>query len=339
MTTPSNDTFYQWGYHNPSKDPILPMSNEQRAILEKVISTPEGSIEIGYQLLPSGEGHQDNSKYYNVALSGTHFSSPALYPHDPNETGLRIERGDYYFSSGNYTIWPSPSGQDRYSAYWWDVSGIYFTADIYNETYYAYPTLPADNAGAIVLFDDLDHEAYWASGDVKINPNKKYLLWLNGRNVDQIGIFHYGKKVNKIVQIPLSYKKDRKKTLYSEQTVKYFYSHFSNATHDIIDEGFDDFQIFYNYIHYIPKLKNENQLSHEKVEESNQIPFLSNAKSVYLYSVYGSNNLFVPVLRSSTLPFPPAKRDDEDVESKDREYYTQEELQQKFNAVSGLLGF
>ena len=60
---------------------------------------------------------------------------------------------------------------------------------------------------------------------------------------------------------------------------------------------------------------------------------------MYLYSVYGSNNLFVPVFTSPKLPFPPAKRDDEEVESEDKEYNTQEELQEKFNAVSGLLGF
>jgi hypothetical protein len=47
----------------------------------------------------------------------------------------------------------------------------------------------------------------------------------------------------------------------------------------------------------------------------------------------------VPVFTSPRLPFPPAKRDDEEVESEDKEYNTQEELQEKFNAVSGLLGF
>lgn len=339
MTSPSNETFYQWGYHNPSKDPILPLSEEQRTIFEKIISTTDGEVRVGYELLPSGEGLQDPSKYYVVATDPdkTHISAPALYPH-PNGTGDIIDRGNYYFSSGNYTVWPNPVGQDRYSAYWWDVSGIYFTPDIYGSGYASYPTASRDNVASILLFDDLDHDAYWGSGIIKINTDKKYLLWLTGRNVDQMSIFHYGKNVNKTIQIPLSYNEKKNKTIFSDQTVRYFYSHFSNATHEIIDKGFDDFQIFYNYIHYIPKLKNENQLTHEIAEESNQIPFLSNAKSVYLYSVYGSNNLFVPVLRAPSLPFPPAKREDEDVESKDLEYYTQEELEEKFNAVSGLLG-
>ena len=362
MTTPSNDTFYQWGYHDPSKDPILPMSQEQRQILERVISTPEGEVAIGYQLLPSGEGLEDHSKFYSVGLSGTHLSSPALYPH-PDGTGNPIERGNYYFSSGNYTVWPNPKGEDRYSAYWWDVSGIYFTPNVYGSGYYAYPTLPKDNAGAIILFDDLDHGAYWDDGEVRINPDKKYLLWLNGRNVEQMGIFHYGRQLSKIIEIPLGYSKREKKTNYKKEDRKYYYSHFSSADHDKVDKGFEDFQIFYNYIHYIPELKNANQLTHEKVEGSNEIPFLSNTKSVYLYSVYGAGKFrnlqsqdwtsvnfwdssyspkgipsdFHNVLRSPSPPFPVAKRGEE--ESEDKEYNSEEELQEKLNAVSGLLGF
>ena len=338
MTTPSNDTFYQWGYHDPSKDPILPMSDEQRLIFERLISTPGGSVAVGYQLLPSGEGFDDSSKFYNIALDDdkSHISAPALNPHDPNETGLRIDRGNYYFSSGNYTIWPSPSGQDRYSAYWWDASGIYFSPDLHNQTYYSCPTLPSGNAAAIILFDDLDHESYFGTGEVKINENKKYLLWLNGRNVDQFGILHNGRKLEKIVKIPFGYSKRSKKYFYKDESIPYYYSHFSNADHNKIDKGFEDFQIFYKYIHYIPKLKNEDQLTHEIIEDSNEIPFLSNAKSVYLYSVYGFDNFFVPILRAPTLPFPPAERGEK--ESQEKEYNSDEELQQKFDAVSGLLG-
>lgn len=365
MTTPSNSTFYQWGYHDPNKDPILPLSNEQREILERVITTTDGSVEIGYQLLPSGEGADDPSKYYTVALDNdkTHISAPALYPHDPN---LRIDRGNHYFSSGNYTVWPSPDGQDRYSAYWWDVSGIYFSPDLHNETYYACPTLPSGNVAAIILFDDLDHESYFDTGEVKINEDKKYLLWLDGRNVDQMGIFHYGRELNKIVEIPIGYIKRKNKHLYEEENRKYYYSHFSNADHNKVDKGFEDFQIFYTYIHYIPRLKNANQKTHEKVVDDlsrlNEIPFLSNSKSVYLYSVYGAGKFkdlqaqdwtnvnfwdssyspvgiasdFHNVLDSPAPPFPPQKRGEE--ESEDQEYNSDEELQEKFNAVSGLLG-
>lgn len=364
MTTPSNSTFYQWGYHDPSKDTVLPMSDEQRKIFERIITTSDGSVRVGYQLLPSGEGFEDASRFYNVALDETSgvISAPALYPHDPSETGLRIDRGNYYFSSGNYTIWPSPSGQDRYSAYWWDVSGIYFSPDLHNQTYYACPTLPSGNAAAIILFDDLDHESYFDTGEVKINENKKYLLWLDGRNVDQMGIFHYGRELNKIVEIPVGYSKRKKKHLYEEENRKYYYSHFSNADHDKVDKGFEDFQIFYTYIHYVPTLKNENQKTHERVRESNEIPFLSNTKSVYLYSVYGAGKFrnlqaqdwtsvnfwdssyspqgipsdFHGVLKSPTPPFPPAERGEE--ESEDQEYNSKEELEKKFNAVSGLLG-
>ena len=334
MTTPSNSTFYQWGYHDPNKDPILPLSNEQREILERVITTTDGSVEIGYQLLPSGEGADDPSKYYTVALDNdkTHISAPALYPHDPN---LRIDRGNHYFSSGNYTVWPSPSGQDRYSAAWWDASGIYFSPDIYNETYYAYPTLPSENGASIILFDDLDHDLYLASGIAANNTNKKYLLWTT-KNNDQFSIFNFGSLLQKQIDIPVGYSNRDKKYFYSTENRNYYYSHFSNANHDKVDKGFEDFQIFYTYIHYIPKLKNENQKTHERVEESNEIPFLSNAKSVYLYSVYGLDNLFVPILRAPSLPFPPSERGEE--ETKDKEYNTDEELKEKFEAVSGLLG-
>ena len=334
MTTPSNSTFYQWGYHDPNKDPILPLSNEQREILERVITTTDGSVEIGYQLLPSGEGADDPSKYYTVALDNnkTHISAPALYPHDPN---LRIDRGNHYFSSGNYTVWPSPSGQDRYSAAWWDASGIYFSPDIYNETYYAYPTLPSETGASMSLFDDLDHDLYLASGIAANNTNKKYLLWTT-KNNDQFSIFNFGSLLQKQIDIPVGYSNRDKKYFYSTENRNYYYSHFSNANHDKVDKGFEDFQIFYTYIHYIPKLKNENQKTHERVEESNEIPFLSNAKSVYLYSVYGLDNLFVPILRAPSLPFPPSERGEE--ETKDKEYNTVEELKEKFEAVSGLLG-
>ena len=379
MTTPSNSTFYQWGYHDPSKDPVLPMSDEQRKILERIITTNDGSVRIGYQLLPSGEGFDDPSKYYNIALdqdvsdgsdkrpihSGI-ISAPALYPHDPDGTGLRIDRGNYYFSSGNYTVWPSPSGDDRYSAYWWDVSGVYFSPDTHKELYYACPVLPSGNAAAILLFDDLDHDVYFDTGEIKINQNKKYLLWLDGKNVDQMGIFHYGRELNKIIEIPVGYDRKNRKHVYEDENRKYYYSHFSNADHSKVDKGFEDFQIFYTYIHYIPRLKNENQLTHEKVVDNlsnlNEIPFISNAKSVYLYSVYGdgkfrdlqaqdwtgvnfSDNSYSPkgipsnfhnVLRSPVPPFPPGKRGEE--ESEDQEYNSEEDLQEKFNTVSGLLG-
>jgi hypothetical protein len=351
MTIPSNNTFYQWGYHDPSKDPVLPLSEEQKTIFERLISTPGGSVAVGYQLLPSGEGFEDASKYYNVALdqdvvdgkkpsSSGIISAPALYPHDPAQTGLRIDRGNHYFSSGNYTVWPSPSGQDRYSAYWWDVSGIYFTSDIYGGTYSAFPTLPEGNAASLILFDDLDHDAYFSTGEVKINESRKYLLWITGNNVDQFGILHNGRELEKIVKIPIGYSKRDKKYLYKDEERKYYYSHFSNADHDKVDKGFEDFQIFYTYIHYIPKLKNENQNTHDRVvndlDDLNQIPFLSNAKSVYLYSVYGLDNFFVPILRAPSLPFPPSERGEE--ETKDQEYNTEEELKEKFEAVSGLLG-
>jgi len=346
MTTPSNTTFYQWGYHDPDKDPILPLSNEQREILERVITTTDGSVEIGYQLLPSGEGFEDASRYYSIALdqdvvdgkkpsSSGIISAPALYPHDPTQTGLRIDRGNHYFSSGNYTVWPSPSGQDRYSAAWWDVSGIYFSPDIYNETYYAYPTLPSENGASIILFDDLDHDLYLASGIAANNTNKKYLLWTT-KNNDQFSIFNFGSLLQKQIDIPVGYSNRDKKYFYSTENRDYYYSHFSNANHDKVEKGFEDFQIFYTYIHYIPKLKNENQKTHERVEESNEIPFLSNTKSVYLYSVYGLDNFFIPILRAPPVPFPPAERGEK--ESEDQEYNSKEDLQKKFEAVSGLLG-
>lgn len=368
MTTPSNNTFYQWGYHDPSKDTILPMSNAQREIFERLITTSDGNVAVGYELLPSGEGFEDPSRYYNLALdeNNTHISAPALYPHDPEEEGLRIDRGNSYFSSGNYTVWPSPVGQDRYSVYWWDTSGIYFSPDLNNETYYSCPVFPSGNAAAVILFDDLDHDSYNSSGIIKINDSKKYLLWLDGRNVDQLGIFHFGRNLNKVVEIPIGYDKKKRKHVYEEETRKYYYSHFSNADHSKVDKGFEDFQIFYTYIHYIPRLKNVEQGTHEKVVDDlsnlNQIPFLSNSRSVYLYSVYGAGKFrnlqsqnwadvnfwddeysprgvasnFHNVLDSPVPPFPPAKRGDE--ESEDKEYNSEEELQSKFDAVSGMLG-
>ncbi len=368
MTTPSNSTFYQWGYHNPSKDTILPISDDQRKIFERIITTSDGDVKVGYQLLPSGEGFDDPSKFYNIALdeNQSHISAPALYPHDPKETGLRIERGGYYFSSGNYTVWPSPSGEDRYSAYWWDVSGIYFSPDLNNLTYYACPTFPSGNAAAIILFDDLDHETYFDTGEIKINQNKKYLLWLDGRNVDQLGIFHFGRNLNKIVKIPIGFDKRKRKLQYEDEEREYHYSHFSNADHSKVDKGFEDFQIFYTYIHYIPRLKNVEQGTHQKVVDDlsnlNEIPFLSNSRSVYLYSVYGAGKFknltsqdwtgvnifdgeyfprdtssdFHNVLDSPVPPFPEVDRDD--TESEDEKYNTAEELQNKFDAVSGMLG-
>lgn len=379
MTIPSNSTFYQWGYHDPGKDPILPLSDEQKKIFERVISVDGGSVRVGSELLPSGEGFDDPSKFYNIALdqdvsdgsdkrpihSGI-ISAPALYPHDPNGTGLRIDRGNYYFSSGNYTVWPSPSGDDRYSAYWWDVSGVYFSPDTHKELYYACPVLPSGNAAAILLFDDLDHDVYFDTGEIKINKNKKYLLWLDGKNVDQMGIFHYGRELNKIIEIPVGYDRKNRKHVYQDKNRKYYYSHFSNADHDKVDKGFEDFQIFYTYIHYIPRLKGFQQGTHQKVVEDlsklNQIPFLSNARSVYLYSVYGagkfknltsqnwtdvnifdsvyspttSSSNFHNVLGSPIPPFPQVDRDD--TESEEEEYNSEEDLQEKFNTVSGLLG-
>ena len=56
MTIPSNNTFYEWGYHDPGKDPVLPLSDEQREIFERVIAVSGGTVEVGYQLLPSWRG-------------------------------------------------------------------------------------------------------------------------------------------------------------------------------------------------------------------------------------------------------------------------------------------
>ncbi len=377
MTTPSNSTFYQWGYHDPGKDPILPLSDDQKKILERVITVDGGTVRVGSELLPSGEGFDDPSRFYNIALDQDVvdekkstldgiISAPALYPHDPKETGLRIDRGNYYFSSGNYTVWPSPDGPDRYSAHWWDASGIYFSPDIHGELYYACPLYNDENAASIVLFDDLDHEAYFNTGQVKVNESRKYLLWLEGKNIDQMGIFNFGRNLNKIVKIPLGYDKRNRKLKYENESRKYYYSHFSNADHDKVDKGFEDFQIFYTYIHYIPRLKGFKEGTHEKVVEDlsnlNEIPFLSNARSVYLYSTYGAgkfrnltsqnwtgvnifDNVYSPersssnfhnVLSSPVPPFPQVDRDD--TESEEEEYNSKEELQEKFNAVSGLLG-
>lgn len=369
MTTPSNNTFYEWGYHDPSKDPVLPLSDEQRTILERVISTPDGSVKIGYQLLPSGEGLNDPSKYYSAEVGGVHISAPALYPYDPEQTGLRIDRGNYYYSSGNYTVWPNPEGQDRYSAYWWDVSGIYFSPDIHGSGYYSYPTLPNTDVSAVLLFDELDHEKYWSSGIVALNDEKKYLIWLDSaRNIDQFGVFHYGRREIKQIKFNVEYNKRKKRRIYDTEDRKYFYSHFSSADHDVIDKGFEDFQIFYSYIHYTPRLTDAKQLTHEKVvdvksrpDRLNEIPFLSNTKSVYLYSVYGAgkfSNLkaqdwtsvnfwddtyspkgipsdFHNVLKSPAPPFPKADRGES--ESEEDQYNTKESLEEKFNTVSGLL--
>ena len=368
MTTPSNSTFYQWGNHDPSKDTVLPISNSQREIFNRIITTGAGTVEVPHQLLPSGEGSDDPSRFYNIALdnSQTHISAPALLPHDPAGEGIRIDRGNFYFSSGNYTLWPSPDGPDRYSAHWWDTSGIYFSPDIHSEIYYACPTFPSGNSAAIILFDDLDHQTYFDTGEIKINQNKKYLLWLDGRNVDQLGIFHFGRELNKVVKIPIGFDKKGRKLKYKDEERRYYYSHFSNADHDKVNKGFEDFQIFYTYIHYIPRLQNVQQGTHEKVvldrSKLNEIPFLSNAKTVYLYSVYGAgkfknlkaqdwtgvnifDNVYSPkevdstfhsVLNSPIHPFPPAERGEE--ESEEDQYNTKEQLQEKFDAVSGLLG-
>ena len=69
MTTPSNSTFYQWGYHDPGKDPILPLSDDQKKILERVITVDGGTVRVGSELLPSGEGFDDPSRFYNIALA------------------------------------------------------------------------------------------------------------------------------------------------------------------------------------------------------------------------------------------------------------------------------
>ena len=111
---------------------------------------------------------------------------------------------------------------------------------------------------------------------------------------------------------------------------------------------------------------NANQNTHDRVvndlDDLNEIPFISNAKSVYLYSVYGAGKFknleaqdwtgvniwdssyspkgiasdFHGILDSPAPPFPPAERGEK--ESEDQEYNSEEELQQKFDAVSGLLG-
>jgi hypothetical protein len=347
MTVPSNDKFYQWGYHNPEKDPVLPLSDEQRKIFERIIQETDNQVYIGSELLPSGEGLNDNGRFINIGVDpdNTHFSSPALYPH-PNATGEPIERGGYYWSSGNITMWPNPSGEDRYSAAWWDTSGIYFSPDTLMEPYYAYPTTVDGNGATIVLFDDLDHDIYINSGIAVANTDRKYLLWAN-KNKNQFSLLHYGSLLKKEIELPRGWHDKKKKYVYKTEQRDYYYSHFSSANHDIIDKGFEDFSIFYSYIHYIPVLKNENELTHERVVEPerlddgtfkdlNEIPFISNAKSVYLYSVYGNDYNFIPVLRSPTLPFPPSERDEEETE--EREYNSEEELLEKFEAVSGLLG-
>lgn len=342
MTTPSNDKFYRWGYHDPEKDAVLPMTDEQRELVLRIIeinpeyNDGESQVVIGSTFLPSGEANSDSSKFYSVDfdLSKKHISAPALYPH-PDGTGNPIDRGNYYWSSGNFTVWPNPTGEGRYSAAWWDASGVYFSPDV-NDVYYGYPLTDPNNSATIVLFDDLDHDLYFASGIARSNTDRKYILWLT-ENKTQFGMLHYGRQLKKNIKNPLGYIDRAGKYLYTKKEKLYYYSHFSNADHDKVDKGFEDFQIFYNYIHYIPELKNANQLTHEKVEGSNEIPFLSNAKSVYLYSVYGNDSAFIPVLRSPSPPFPPAERGDQ--ESQDNEYNSEEELQQKFDAVSGLLGF
>lgn len=359
MTTPSNNKFYQWGYHDPQKDPILPLSSEQREIFQRVINTSDGEFLISESLVPSGEGLNTNDDFYSTALdlSRAHVSSPALLSED--QAGI-VERGAYYWSSGNFAVWPNPSSEDpcdqnRYSVAWWDVSGIYFSPSIsFSEStcgdksnfYYAYPTTGSD--ASVVLFDDLDLDAYYNNQEVVHNTDKKYLLWLGSqKNIYQFSIFHYGSKKVKIVDVPLYYNEYLKKYVYTKQPRDYYYGHFSSASHEIIDRGFEDFQIFYTYIHYIPKLKNQNQLTHDKaitvernkdgkLENLNEIPFVSNPKSVYLYSVYGNDERFIPVLRAPTPPFPPSERGNEETE--DLEYNTDEELQKKFDEASGLLG-
>ena len=342
MTVSSNVKFYEWGSHNSNGDSALPLTDEQRQVFQRIITTNDSSVSVSDQLIASGEGFYDPSKFYKIAsdVNKTHIASPALYSHNEQ----LIDRGDYYFSSGNFTVWPNPSGEQgqRHSASWWDVSGIYFSPDIHGSIYYSCPTLPADNAAALFLFDDLDSDYYFANGSGQLSVNKKYLLWVTGRQVVQFGIFNYGRKKQKTIQVPLGYDESNNKTIYKEELLDYYYSHFSNADHDQLNGGVEDFQLFTTYIHYIPRLKNENQDSHGKVEtrldKLNEIPFLANAKSVYLYSVYGSDNTFIPGLRSPGPPFPPADRPDGEVESKDFNYHTQDELDSKFSNISGLLG-
>jgi hypothetical protein len=381
MTTPSNDKFYEWGYHNPypseaSQNPVLPLTDKQKNIFTRILSTANGDVELSGQMLPSGSAFQDYTKFYGIStVSGVHISSPALFPH-PDGEGDPIERGQYYWSSGNYYVWPSPEGEDRYSAYWWDASGIYFTPSVYlsenasqNNLYYAYPTSNPSIGGSIFLFDDLDQDAYWNQGVIKYNQDKKYLLWLDGKNVHQLGVFNYGKQLIKTVLIPVGYNKKKRKRVYKEDERKYYYSHFSSATHNIVDKGFEDFQIFYTYIHYVPRIKSATSVTHENPVDVkrrpnllNEIPFISNAKTVYLYSVYGAGKFkdlqsenwtsvnywdsefspkgvpsdFHGILKSPTPPFPAAERTGE--ESEEEEYNSKEKLQQKFEAVSGLLG-
>jgi len=378
MTTPSNDKFYLWGYHNPEKDPILPLSEEQKKIFERIIQTQDGEERLPLQLLPSGEALSDPSKFYTIQPNGSHISLPALYPH-PDGTGNTIDRGNGYWSSGNMLAWPSPSGdqcgEDRYSLAWWDASGIYFSPGVNFDDnvcdegsnqyyYYHYPLSNPDDKSSIVLFDDLDHDLYYASGIVAQNLDKKYLLW-TPKNKNQFGFLNYGSLLKKEIELPKQWNKRKRKYTYNKEQRDYYYSHFSSANHDVIDSGFNDFQIFYTYIHYIPTLKNEFQLTHENVvlDDLNEIPFVSNPKTVYLYSVYGAGKFrdlqaqnwgsvnlwddvyspvgvksdFHNVMDSPVLPFPPAERGDE--ESEEPEHNSEEKLQEKFDAVSGLLGF
>ena len=352
MTFPSNSKFYEWGNHSSKGDSALPLTDQQKQLFQRIITTNSSPVSVNEQIVASGEGFLDPNKFYRIAQNtasgvsfpGPHLSSPALYPHSQ---ASEIERGNYYYSSGNFTLWPNPNGQagdddDRYSAYWWDVSGIYFSPDIYNEKYYAYPTLPDGNAASIFLFDELDHDLYSSTGDPSISTSKKYLLWINQRNLVQFGIFNYGSKKGKTIQIPLGYDEDNNKTIYKDEIRDYYYSHFSNGNHDALNGGVEDFQLFTTYVHYIPRLKSASEDSHGKVQTRldrlNEIPFLANTKSVYLYSVYGLDNTFIPILRSPGPPFPPAERPDGEVESKDSNYHTQEELDSKFSKVSGLLG-
>lgn len=352
MTTPSNYKFYEWGYHNPPddpKNPILPLTDEQRKIFERIIQTTGDPFYVGQPLLASGEGLNDSGVPYNIGYDSSeeHYSAPALYPYDPGDTGLKINKGAYYWSSGTMTVWPSPSGSDedeeRYSAYWWDASGLYFAPSVYGEAYYSYPLVDTENAATIFLFDDLDHSYWQNTGSGQYNNNRKYLLWINGdHQVDQFGIFHFGRYKTKTVSVPLGYDSVNNRSIYKKEDRPYYYSHFSNADHDKVNGGVASFELFTTYIHYIPRMINEFQLTHEKVvnrtDRLNEIPFLANTKSVYLYSVYGSDNTFIPVLRTPRSPFPPVARPDGNEESKEQSYYGKDVLDSKFASVSGLLG-
>lgn len=318
-----NPNFYQWGEHSPqntAQNPYLPLTDEQKESFQRLIQTASGPEYVGQQIFVSGESFFDPSKDYKIGFNSVHQAWPGLQT-DPTQE--RLNASSNYWSSGNLTIWPDPSGEDRYSAFWWDQSGIYFAPNP-NEIdgYYSYPYTD-DNAGNIFLFDDLDQDAFFNDGEIRFNPSRKYLLYVTGdRQVDQFGVFNYARKKQKLIENPIG--RDRSGDIvYQQKLVDYYYSHFSNADHDKVNPGLDSFKIFSNYIHYIPHLTSFRQGTDGDPKDPdkylNEIPFLSSVKAVYVYSVYGDNPLFYISYNSPKPPFPPVEREDEEEEQEEED--------------------